>query len=379
MRERPSYYAVIPANVRYAKGLSANAKLLYGEITALCSKEGYCWAGNRYFADLYDTTARTALNWINELRDGGYIKLDYKYVEGTREIETRHIRLVEGGGEKSNTTCGKGAPPSTPAPPAPADKAAEEAETPPISDGNNAAPAETAGSVEGGGEKNNTTYGKNFQGVVKKITGGGEENQHHSITSINKNINKESSSSGPVSGPAPEQSAEKKTEEEADINKTPNKDLRKLFLEADRTLVFDDLFYVNACQFLEDRDLPDEYLSWLCEQCKKQNPRILMNYYYKLFFSNQMVELYKREKKPAEIPKRIYETCPVCGESVNLAEAVCPRCRFEMKYKADGGKVKSARERLKERAAEINRLRESGAGTAELLKGIAEMNRRSSA
>ena len=38
MNEKPNYYAIIPANVRYDNELRANEKLLYGEITALSSK-----------------------------------------------------------------------------------------------------------------------------------------------------------------------------------------------------------------------------------------------------------------------------------------------------------------------------------------------------
>ena len=56
MEEKPSYYAIIPANVRYDKNLKANEKLMYGEITALSKKNGICYASNNYFAKLYDVT-----------------------------------------------------------------------------------------------------------------------------------------------------------------------------------------------------------------------------------------------------------------------------------------------------------------------------------
>ncbi len=73
---RPSFYAVIPAQVRYCKGLEPNAKLLYGEITALCSREGYCWATNRYLYELYDVSERSIQNWLSALVREGFIRVE---------------------------------------------------------------------------------------------------------------------------------------------------------------------------------------------------------------------------------------------------------------------------------------------------------------
>ena len=64
IENKKSYYAVVPANVRYDSNICANSKLLYGEITALCNEKGYCWASNQYFADLYDVSKISISRWI---------------------------------------------------------------------------------------------------------------------------------------------------------------------------------------------------------------------------------------------------------------------------------------------------------------------------
>lgn len=105
--QQKAYYAIIPANVRYDKDLVPNAKLLYGEITALCNEKGHCWASNQYFAELYNVSDRTIKNWISQLADKGYIQRSVKYREGTKEIEQRKLFI---GRENNFTTSGNYVP-----------------------------------------------------------------------------------------------------------------------------------------------------------------------------------------------------------------------------------------------------------------------------
>ena len=74
MTDKPNYYAIIPANVRYSS-LKPNAKLLYGEITALSSKLGYCFASNNYFAELYGVSKNTVSRWLSDLKKLGFITI----------------------------------------------------------------------------------------------------------------------------------------------------------------------------------------------------------------------------------------------------------------------------------------------------------------
>ena len=95
MEEKRSYYAVIPANVRYDKSLPPNAKLLYGEITALCNQEGYCWASNDYFASLYGCGKQAVSRWLSRLKENGYISVEIRYKQGSKQIDYRYIKICE--------------------------------------------------------------------------------------------------------------------------------------------------------------------------------------------------------------------------------------------------------------------------------------------
>jgi DNA-binding transcriptional regulator YhcF (GntR family) len=82
MREKPNYYAVLIAEVRYDNQLGNFSKLLYAEISALCNKEGYCWASNNYFAALYEVKELTVTRAITQLVERGYLIRELNNVGG---------------------------------------------------------------------------------------------------------------------------------------------------------------------------------------------------------------------------------------------------------------------------------------------------------
>ncbi len=92
MKERPNYYAIIPAEVRYCEDLPSNAKLLYGEITALASTDGGCFARNKYFANLYHVDVRTVQNWLEMLEEKGFIERTSARMSDTG---LRAIRVID--------------------------------------------------------------------------------------------------------------------------------------------------------------------------------------------------------------------------------------------------------------------------------------------
>lgn len=115
--QKPSYYSILPASVRYDKSLHPNAKILYTEITALCQRQGYCWASNNHFADLFDVSERSVINWLNNLKEKGYIKTKFIYKKDSKEIDhrriyildpiiARNLQIIDSEGDEKNFTAG---------------------------------------------------------------------------------------------------------------------------------------------------------------------------------------------------------------------------------------------------------------------------------
>jgi len=101
---KPNYYAIIPAEVRYSENLTPNAKLLYAEITALSQKDGSCWASNKYFSNLYNVSTVTISRWISSLVENNFINREIVYKKGTKEIDKRYLQLCNGGINKNVNT-----------------------------------------------------------------------------------------------------------------------------------------------------------------------------------------------------------------------------------------------------------------------------------
>ena len=86
-----SLYSVIPARVRDDHTLRPNAKLLYGELSALAQAEGYCGASNAYLAEQLGGAPKTVEGLLRQLKDRGHIRLEVERSEETNEVLRRKI------------------------------------------------------------------------------------------------------------------------------------------------------------------------------------------------------------------------------------------------------------------------------------------------
>ena len=103
--QKPAYWAVLPAVVRYDPELPPSAKILYAEISALTDQRGFCFASNDYFRNLYGMSERTLQEQLRALKRRGYISIcDGDGGAGRRKIYAGINPLQENPAENCGVT-----------------------------------------------------------------------------------------------------------------------------------------------------------------------------------------------------------------------------------------------------------------------------------
>ena len=92
--QKPRFYSILPADVRFDDRLTDKAKILYSDITALVEMGGQCYATDSYFATLHKADKRTVQRWLSNLEKCGYIKREIVYKSDKKTIEKRYIRVL---------------------------------------------------------------------------------------------------------------------------------------------------------------------------------------------------------------------------------------------------------------------------------------------
>ena len=100
MKEKPNYYAIIPADVRYCKKLKPIERLIYAEITCLTNNKGYCWATNEYFSNLFEISTRSVSRHINNLKEFRFISVSITRDKSSK-VEKRTIKIKNEGIDKT--------------------------------------------------------------------------------------------------------------------------------------------------------------------------------------------------------------------------------------------------------------------------------------
>lgn len=89
--DKPSYYTIMPAHIRYHEKLSGDEKVLFCDLAVLSEKGGWCHASNAYFARVYGVSEKTISRWIKGLKNANMIEVMVKKSKGNK----RYIRPVK--------------------------------------------------------------------------------------------------------------------------------------------------------------------------------------------------------------------------------------------------------------------------------------------
>ena len=78
----------IPKNLYMTNKFNARTKFFIVEVKSL-SRNGYCYATDKHFADFLGISERMVQNIINDLKKRNYIRTEYEYDGDTKAIKRR--------------------------------------------------------------------------------------------------------------------------------------------------------------------------------------------------------------------------------------------------------------------------------------------------
>ena len=70
--------SLIPISILRDNRLTSLEKLLLIQIISLCKQKGYCWATNKYFAELNNVSRTTISKSVNNIAASNYINIQYQ-------------------------------------------------------------------------------------------------------------------------------------------------------------------------------------------------------------------------------------------------------------------------------------------------------------
>jgi hypothetical protein len=94
---RADLFGKVPKSIYPDHRIDGNAKILFAEILGLAKTEGYCYATNGYFAEMFDVHESTVVRWVRQLEEANYVMSQFlKSARGTeRRLYIRNGPPVE--------------------------------------------------------------------------------------------------------------------------------------------------------------------------------------------------------------------------------------------------------------------------------------------
>ena len=102
--EKPNFYSILTADVRYSTELNDFQKILISEITALTYKHGFCFASNSYFAKTFNKSVVSISRNISKIKKLGFINIEIDTKKGNH----RRIYLLSNKSIPINTNDKRG-------------------------------------------------------------------------------------------------------------------------------------------------------------------------------------------------------------------------------------------------------------------------------